>query len=100
MIINLAQYLQIKGVLKINIMQVYTIKGMGCTGCATTIEQRLSKVAGVTAVKVDFNAQKAFVESKEEVSFPALQKALEGTDYTIKQDCHDDTHLLCKGHEL
>ena len=55
-------------------MQVYTIKGMGCTGCATTVEQRLSKVAGVTAVKVDFNAQKAFVESKEEVSLPALQK--------------------------
>jgi copper-exporting ATPase len=84
--INLAQYLQVKGVIKINIMQVYTIKGMGCTGCATTVEQRLSKVAGVTAVKVDFNAQKAFVESKEEVSLPALQKALEGTDYTIKKD--------------
>ena len=31
-------------------------------------------------------AQKAFVESKEEVSLPALQKALEGTDYTIKKD--------------
>ena len=81
-------------------MQVYTIKGMGCTGCATTVEQRLSKVAGVTAVKVDFNAQKAFVESKEEVSLPALQKALEGTDYTIEKNWQDDTHLLCKGHEL
>ena len=81
-------------------MKTYTIKGMGCTGCATTVEERLSKVAGVTTVKVDFNAQKAFVESKEEVSLPALQKALEGTDYTIKKDWHDDTHLLCKGHEL
>ena len=74
-------------------MKTYTIKGMGCTGCATTVEERLSKVAGVTTVKVDFNAQKAFVESKEEVSLPALQKALEGTDYTIKKDWQYDTHL-------
>ena len=58
-------------------MKTYTIKGMGCTGCAATVEERLSKVAGVTAVKVDFDAQKAFVESKEEVSSPVLQKALE-----------------------
>ena len=67
-------------------MKTYTIKGMGCTGCATTVEERLSKVAGVTTVKVAFDAQKAFVESKEEVSLPALQKALEGTDYTIEKD--------------
>ena len=67
-------------------MKTYTIKGMGCTGCATTVEERLSKVAGVTTDKVDFDAQKAFVESKEEVSLPVLQKALEGTDYTIKKD--------------
>ena len=67
-------------------MKTYTIKGMGCTGCAATVEERLSKVAGVTAVKVDFDAQKAFVESKEEVSLPELQKALEGTDYTIEKD--------------
>ena len=67
-------------------MKTNTIKGMGSTGCATTVEERLSKVAGVTTIKVDFNAQKAFVESKEEVSLPALQKALEGTDYTIKKD--------------
>ena len=67
-------------------MKTYAIKGMGCTGCAATVEERLSKVAGVTAVKVDFDAQKAFVESKEEVSLPVLQQALEGTDYTIEKD--------------
>ena len=81
-------------------MKTYTIKGMGCTGCAATVEERLSKVAGVTTVKVDFDAQKAFVESKEEVSLPALQKALEGTDYTNKKDLQYDSHLLCKGHVL
>ena len=67
-------------------MQVYTIKGMGCTGCAATVEERLSKVSGVTAVRVDFDQQKAFVEAPKEVPLPALQKALEGTDYTIEKD--------------
>ena len=67
-------------------MKTYTIKGMGCTGCATTVEERLSKVAGVTAVKVDFDQQKATIEAPKEVPLPALQKALEGTDYTIKKD--------------
>jgi len=77
--------LQVKGVLKINIMQVYTIKGMGCTGCAATIEERLSKVSGVTAVRVDYDQQKAFVEAPKEVSLAELKKALEGTDYTIEK---------------
>jgi len=79
----LAQYLQLKGVIKINIMQVYTIKGMGCTGCAATVEERLSKVSGVTAVRVDYDQQKAFVEAPKEVPLAELKKALEGTDYTI-----------------
>ena len=48
-------------------MQVYTIKGMGCTGCAATVEERLSKVSGVTAVRVDYDQQKAFVEAPKEV---------------------------------
>jgi copper-exporting ATPase len=77
--------LQVKGVLKINIMQVYTIKGMGCTGCAATVEERLSKVSGVTAVRVDFDQQKAFVEAPKEVPLAELKKALEDTDYTIEK---------------
>ena len=67
-------------------MKTYTIKGMGCTGCAATVEERLSKVAGVTAVKVDFDQQKATIEAPKEVPLEVLQKALEGTDYTIEKD--------------
>ena len=67
-------------------MKTYTIKGMGCTGCAVTIEEKLSKVAGVTAVKVDFDQQKATIEAPKEVSLEVLQKALEGTDYIIEKD--------------
>ena len=67
-------------------MKTYTIKGMGCTGCAVTVEGKLSKVAGVTAVKVDFDQQKATIEAPKEVPLEVLQKALEGTDYTIEKD--------------
>ena len=67
-------------------MKTYTIKGMGCTGCAVTVEKKLSKVAGVTAVKVDFDQQKATIEAPKEVPLAALQKALEGTDYTIEKN--------------
>ena len=67
-------------------MKTYTIKGMGCTGCATTVKERLSKVAGVTAVKVDFDQQKATIEAPKEVPLEVLQKALEGTDYTIEKN--------------
>ncbi|VEI56106.1 heavy metal translocating P-type ATPase [Capnocytophaga sputigena] len=63
----------------------YNIEGMGCTGCANTIQKKLSEVAGVTAVSVDFATKKATVETDREIPFEALEKALEGTHYSIHQ---------------
>ena len=63
----------------------YNIEGMGCTGCANTIQKKLSEVAGVTAVTVDFATKKATVETDREIPFEALEKALEGTHYSIHQ---------------
>ena len=64
----------------------YNIEGMGCTGCANTIQKKLSEVAGVTAVTVDFATKKATVETDREIPFEALEKALEGTHYSIHQN--------------
>ncbi|MFC2505245.1 MAG: heavy metal translocating P-type ATPase, partial [Capnocytophaga ochracea] len=61
------------------------IEGMGCTGCANTVQKKLSEVAGVTAVTVDFATKKATVETDREIPFEALEKALEGTHYSIHQ---------------
>ena len=61
----------------------YYIEGMGCAGCARTIQKKLSEVAGVTSASVDFDTQKASVESNREISLEELQKALEGTHYTL-----------------
>ena len=64
----------------------YNIEGMGCTGCANTVQKKLSEVAGVTAVTVDFATKKAIVETDREIPFEALEKALEGTHYSIHQN--------------
>ncbi|EKY14271.1 heavy metal translocating P-type ATPase [Capnocytophaga sp. oral taxon 326] len=63
----------------------YNIEGMECTGCANTVQKKLSEVAGVTAVTVDFATKKATVETDREIPFEALEKALEGTHYSIHQ---------------
>ena len=63
----------------------YNIEGMGCTGCANTVQKKLSEVAGVTAVTVDFATKKATVKTDREIPFEALEKALEGTHYSIHQ---------------
>ena len=64
----------------------YNIEGMECTGCANTVQKKLSEVAGVTAVTVDFATKKAIVETDREIPFEALEKALEGTHYSIHQN--------------
>ena len=63
---------------------------MGCTGCANTIQKKLSEVAGVTAVTVDFATKKATVETDREIPFEALEKALEGTHYSIHQSSNSE----------
>jgi len=68
----------------------YNIEGMGCTGCANTIQKKLSEVAGVTAVTVDFATKKATVETDREIPFEALEKALEGTHYSIHQSSNSE----------
>ena len=64
----------------------YNIEGMECTGCANTVQKKLSEVAGVTAVTVDFATKKAIVETDREIPFEALEKALEGTHYSIHEN--------------
>ena len=61
----------------------YKVKGMGCMGCVTTVSDRLSAVAGVTAVQVDLASATARIESTAEVPLQTLQKALEGTHYSL-----------------
>ena len=61
----------------------YKIEGMGCSGCANTVQNKLAAVAGVKSVLVDFDTKKASVESDNDIPLEVLQQALEGTHYSI-----------------
>lgn len=47
-----------------------TISGMHCASCATTIERKLKKLAGVTNANVNYATLKATVEYEEKTVEP------------------------------
>ena len=59
-------------------------------GCVTTVSDRLSAVADVTAVQVDLASATARIESTAEVPLQTLQKALEGTHYSLAEEGERD----------
>ncbi|HLP51405.1 MAG TPA: MauE/DoxX family redox-associated membrane protein [Chitinophagales bacterium] len=63
----------------------YQITGMTCAGCVKTVEQVLSKIDGVTAVKVNLEAQNAQITMHHHIATAQLQKALAGTNYTLSE---------------
>lgn len=61
---------------------VYELEGLKCQGCANNVQERFSKVAGVTDVHVNLEKKEATVEGT--ASKEALQASLAGTKYSIK----------------
>ncbi|CAN5360451.1 hypothetical protein BH09BAC6_BH09BAC6_00920 [soil metagenome] len=66
-------------------LHTYHIGGMTCGGCAAAVKQRLSNVAGVTAVKVDLGAKQAEISSTHLIDTDVLQGALGINSYTISE---------------
>jgi copper chaperone CopZ len=63
----------------------YSIEGMTCGGCATTVQRLLLGVAGVIGVQVDLLHHEASVGAVQDVKLSALQGALAGTHYRITE---------------
>jgi len=63
----------------------YHIHGMTCDGCRNHVEETLTKVKGVTKVKVDLEKAEASIEMKQHIPLEQFQKALEndGGRYSI-----------------
>ena len=61
----------------------YFVKGMGCAGCARTIEKKLNELPEVIEATVDFSSKKATVKTHNNVSLDTLQQALAGTHYSL-----------------
>ncbi|HTA83153.1 MAG TPA: MauE/DoxX family redox-associated membrane protein [Bacteroidia bacterium] len=69
----------------------YSITGMTCNGCASSVQQKLSKVEGVTSVNVNLEKQEAEITMQQHISTPALAAALAGTKYTLTDSTHAKT---------
>ncbi|WP_291291711.1 heavy metal-associated domain-containing protein [Enterococcus sp.] len=61
--------------------KTYQIEGMKCEGCAKTVQETLTQVAGVTEVTVDLNQKTATVMG--DVPEQALQAALKDSHYHL-----------------
>jgi copper chaperone CopZ len=54
----------------------YQISGMTCSGCASSVENALSKVTGVESVKVDLHQSKATVTMHHHIAVNKLREGL------------------------
>ncbi|ULC59247.1 cation transporter [Flaviramulus sp. BrNp1-15] len=54
----------------------YTVTGMTCNGCRTSVEDALSKLPGVTKASVDLEKSEATIEMSQHISIDTLQKAI------------------------
>lgn len=61
--------------------------GMTCANCALRIEKGLSKVAGVSDVRVNFARESVFLRSEESVTVDSLLKTVESLGYSATE--HD-----------
>ena len=72
---------------------------MTCSGCAATVEERLSKVQGITGVKVDLAKQEATVVMSGHVATDLIQQALRGTKYSITNDGGNEAAIISSADE-
>lgn len=64
----------------------YTIKGMTCNGCRTTVEKLLGQIAGVKKATVVLETETATIEATENIPFATMVNALaEKPKFTITQ---------------
>jgi copper chaperone len=61
----------------------YTVTGMTCGRCATSVTEEVSQVPGVTAVEVDLASGGLTVTSEAPVDEAAVRAAVEEAGYEV-----------------
>ncbi len=61
----------------------YTVRGMTCDHCAGSVTAEISKITGVTGVKVDVPTGRVSVESDRAVADEAVTEAVEEAGYEV-----------------
>ena len=64
--------------------KTYSVEGMTCQGCVSSIESKLGKIDGVEKYEVDLDKGEAVVEfDPEKVKSDDIEKEFEGTSFTV-----------------
>ena len=64
--------------------KTYSVEGMTCQGCVSSIESKLGKIEGVEKYEVDLEKGEAIVEfDPEKVKSDDIEKEFEGTSFTV-----------------
>ncbi|MEO3804260.1 heavy-metal-associated domain-containing protein [Nonomuraea sp. B1E8] len=61
----------------------YTVIGMACGHCADAVTEELERVPGVTAVRVDVEADRVTVTSDRELDLAHVRAAVEEAGYEL-----------------
>ncbi|WP_406142137.1 heavy-metal-associated domain-containing protein [Streptomyces sp. NBC_01089] len=62
---------------------VYTVSGMTCAHCVTSVTEEVSKIDGVTGVDVDLSTGKVTVTSTGAVDDAAVTAAVDEAGYEV-----------------
>ena len=68
-----------------SIIHTYHVAGLHCGSCASTVQNLLAAVPGITSVKVNLEKKQAEISSSELNNIDTLQNALSTTHYTIEE---------------
>jgi copper ion binding protein len=70
--------------------KTYSVEGMTCQGCVSSIESKLGKIDGVEKYEVDLEKGEAVVEfDPEKVKNDDIEKEFEGTSFTVTEKEND-----------
>lgn len=61
----------------------YTVKGMTCGHCVSSVKEEVGEVTGVTSVDVDLESGRLTVESAAPVAEEAVRAAVEEAGYEL-----------------
>ena len=61
----------------------YTVEGMTCSHCVSSVQEEVSEVSGVQAVAVDLDSGSLTVTSAQPVDVDAIRAAVEDAGYQL-----------------
>jgi copper ion binding protein len=64
-------------------VETYTVTGMTCGHCVSSVTDEISAVSGVTAVDVDLTTGRVVVTSGQPVGTDEIREAVEEAGYTL-----------------